>query len=155
MIEWAQQLNPEPTSSRNKKTKPARECIRGLNLQAKCKEHFGAKLGGIKVCVLRQQCTDQKWRLLTEKQQKSFYQLPDAVKLSLGLDSIKGYKALGPKELQKRLEASKALPRLNIPAPVLEDRNVEVDDIGVIQTLCDFNTISFDRLPDDTGLMDN
>eukprot|EP00435_Cladocopium_sp_Y103_P041766 s2061_g11.t1 len=122
LIEEAKQLTSESTSSRNKKTPGSRERIKGLNLQAKCKEHFGAKLGGIKVCVLRQQCTEQKWRLLTEKQQKSFYQLPDSVKLSLGLDSIKGYKALSPQELEKRLEASKGLPRLNVPTPVLEDR---------------------------------
>ena len=121
LIAEAKELQPESTSSRNKKTQPSRECIKGLNLQAKCKEHFGAKLGGIKVCVLRQQCAEQKWRQLTEKQQKSFYQLPDSVKLSLGLDSIKGYKALSPQALQQRLENAKGLPRLNIPTPVLED----------------------------------
>ena len=55
----------------------------------------------------------------------------------------------GPKGIAEAFGGfESAVPRLNIPTPVLEDRNVEEDDIGVIQTLCDFNTINFDRLPE-------
>lgn len=93
-----------------------------VRVQKKCREHFGSKLGGIKVCVLRKHSEDQKWRDLTEKQQKTFYQLPDSVKVSLGLQTVKGYKSLPPGKVQDRLKDDAELPRLNVPGPVLEAR---------------------------------
>lgn len=125
IVEYADKLIADSRAaalSDHQSKKGKKHSVRGLNVQKKCQEHFGSKLGGIKVCVLRKHSEDQKWRDLTEKQQKTFYQLPDSVKVSLGLQTVKGYKSLPPGKVQDRLKDDAELPRLNVPGPVLEAR---------------------------------
>ena len=108
--------------SKKKQHKKQRKFIRGLNLQRTCELKFGAKLGGIKVCQLEKQAETQKWHLLTEAQAKQACQLTDSLKISLGLDSTKGWKALPPDTRAQRLKNKNDLPRWNVPGSVLEDK---------------------------------
>ena len=64
---------------------------------------------------------------LTEQQQKSTFQLTDAMKMALGLDAkkIKGWKALGTEHAEERLQDLGQLQRWSMPGPVLEDREGE------------------------------
>ena len=103
IVNFAEKTVREFQESMPAKKEPAvRAYVKGLNLQAVCRQKFGAKLGGIKICVLRKQAKEQKWRLLTTQQQKTMYQLKDVLKLSLGVtSSLKGYKAMNAEQLEK------------------------------------------------------
>ena len=117
-------LEEERPSKRRKGTEHRqRDFIKGLNLQAVCKNQFGDRLGRIKVCQLCAQAKEQKWSCLTIQQQKSMYQLTDSLKLSLGLMArVKGYKSMNVDQIKEKLQHQKALQRWTIPGPVLEDR---------------------------------
>lgn len=84
------------------------------------------------MCQLRKAARKQKWEELTETQQKSTYQMSDALKVSLGNESsVKGWKSLGSKRVEAEIKAGRNLPRWRVPAPVLQDRNAKHYDLGL------------------------
>lgn len=109
-----------------------RDWQKGVNIQSACKAKFGNILGNIKVCQLRKAARKQKWEELTETQQKSTYQMSDALKVSLGNESsVKGWKSLGSKRAEVEIKAGRNLQRWRVPAPVLQDRNAKHYDLGL------------------------
>ena len=84
------------------------------------------------MCQLRKAARKQKWEELTEIQQKSTYQMSDALKVSLGNESsVKGWKSLGSKRAEVEIKAGRNLQRWRVPAPVLQDRNAKHYDLGL------------------------
>lgn len=111
-------------SSRKKKkisSKKIRSAFRGLNLQQVCSNKF-PKLGRIKVTALIKAAEEQSWRSLSEMQQKKYFQLPDSLKVALGLEKrVKGWKAIGPEKLQEVVQERGRANRWAVPGPVLQE----------------------------------
>lgn len=93
-------------------------------MQSMCRQKFGIQVGQIKVCQLEKQAKEQQWHLLTQAQQKKTLQLTDQQKMSLGLDSVKGWKSLrdDPSKFAEKLKTQAVLPRWDVPGQVLEER---------------------------------
>lgn len=102
------------------KSAPKRKArLKGVNITAACKARFPRIRGSVTKWM--RAAEKQRWGELTLQQQKSCYQLTDEMKMVLGLaDRVKGYKALGKDEKIQRLTENAALPRWNVPGPVME-----------------------------------
>ena len=94
---------------------------KGLNLQALCENKF-PQMRGIKICQLIYQCETQSWRSLSVHQQKRYYQLPDSLKVALGIGKVKGWKSLDQDALAEEMQKTGKLNRWSVPGPVLEER---------------------------------
>lgn len=95
--------------------------VKGLNLQAKCLQHF-PHLEGVKVTQLIAQAEIQKWRSLSPKQQMQYRQLPDSVKLALGISNkVRGWKCLRGDHFEKTCQEKGRINRWKVPSSILED----------------------------------
>lgn len=95
---------------------------KGLNIQSACRAHFGPMLGNLKVCRLRKVAKEQRWKELTEAQQRSMYGLTDELKQSMGLNPLlKGWKTFSEKECETTIEREGKIPRWRIPGEILKD----------------------------------
>ena len=100
--------------------------VKGVNVQRACEIQFQGVIGGIKVCQLQKAAKLQQWEALTERQQKTMYQLPDSLKASMGLShSLKGWKSLDPGSFEK-LSHGMTIRRWTVPGPVLQDSIVRM-----------------------------
>ena len=127
IVRYAEKLLEERQSEsqpkKRKRRRPKmRDWVHGINLQRACQVKFENVIGRIKVCQLRKAAKEQRWEELTERQQKTFYQLPDSLKATLGHgDRLKGWKALGNESLEACCKDQGHLKRWVVPAPVLQD----------------------------------
>jgi hypothetical protein len=112
---------PPPKRIRSKAAPVRKRFRKGVNIQARCKLHFGERLGGIKVCNLIRKAREQQWDKLTIKQQKQHIQLTDSLKVSLGLEgTVKGWRSLTEAHVSQSLQENGSLRRWTVPGPVLE-----------------------------------
>ena len=103
---------------------PRKRFRKGMNLQALCKNRFGATLGSIKVCQLLKAAKTQMWEKLTVAEQKKFYLMPDKVKVAVGLSStVRGWKSLGHEDIIQQVERGDQLRRWNAPGAVMKAEN--------------------------------
>lgn len=132
MVQYAAELRKQHRasmtqlrSSKKKKHQRQRHFCRGLNVQAQCRQKFGAPFGNIKICQLEKQAKQQRWHLLTEAQQRASRQLTDQQKMNVGLDSVKGWKSLrdDPSRFSDKLKTHIVMPRWDVPGRVLEERD--------------------------------
>ena len=127
VVRYAKELEKSKTivciRFRYKKAAPKKRFCKGVNIQRACEQKFPEMMAG-RVSRWMKQANDERWEELTEQQQKSTFQLTDAMKIALGLDTkkIKGWKALGTEHAEARLQDLGQLPRWSVPGPVLEDR---------------------------------
>lgn len=128
VVKYAEALEAQQKRTvilRNKtkrKERSVKKRKKGLNIQSACVAHFGPTLGKLKVCRLRKVAEEQRWKELTEAQQRSMYGLTDELKQSMGLNPLlKGWKTFSEKEREEIIEREGKLPRWRIPGDILKD----------------------------------
>ena len=129
VVRYAREISKNKTvvcvRFRYKKAPPSKRFLKGVNIQRACEQKFPELAGRVTTWMKRAE--EERWEELTEHQQKTTFQLTDAMKMALGLDAkkIKGWKALGTEHAEARLQDLGQLPRWSVPGPVLEDREGE------------------------------
>lgn len=100
-------------------------CVQGVHLQRACEQKF-PNLGKIKVGSLLRQADAQCWASLSIDQQKKWFQLPDHLKVAMGLsDKVKGWKNMSTDQIQEKATEQGHVQRWDVPGPVLQDIGAE------------------------------
>jgi hypothetical protein len=90
-----------------------------------CEQKF-PNLGKIKVGSLLRQADEQCWASLSIDQQKKWFQLPDHLKVAMGLsDKVKGWKNMSTDKIQEKATEQGHVQRWDVPGPVLQDIGAE------------------------------